>query len=1578
MFKPIATAATAVTGASLLFVSAWAGPAGPAAPHPARQRGATIQVIQAAKHDTSPPWRSLAKSPPLKKLAEAGSPIVWREIQGQNLTPAQIKAAKEKMEKAGLLNEEGERHGTIDKPVAMEPLRKRQVQPHAIPQVPRQNLQRLAPAAPAPVPLLSFLGTTNTEGVFPPDTDGAVGMNYYFHIVNSHFVIFDKQGNQVMGPLPTNTLWSGFGGNCEFNNAGDGVVFYDQLAQRWVVTQFGTLGTTPADQCVAVSVTSDPTGAYYRYDFPISGTDFNDYPKIGLWNGGYFYTANAFGAVSFDGVFVGGFERDKMLQGQPAQEVVMELSTAVYPELYSMLPADADGLLPPPANTPALFINSNDPAYGAPNYDIEIWGLNVDWSNPAAAAFTQLASLPADPFLDFTEVGSCSDNCVPQPDTSQGLDEIADRPMYSLNYRNYGDHESIVFAHTVNAGTASAPQAGVRWYEIRNPSTAPTLYQQGTFAPADGVYRWMGSAALDASGDIAIGYSAGNSSTYPSIRYTGRTPADPLGTMESEQSLVVGTGSQTGSDFYGRGRWGDYSSMSVDPLDQCTFWYTQEYVETTGGAPWETRIGSFKFPNCSTGPSGMISGTVTSNGAPVAEAQVKAGAAATTTGADGTYSFTLPVGTYDMTVTRYGFGSASMDGVGVTEDGTTTENFTLTAEPPATVQGTVTDGSGHGWPLYAKVTLHSDAAGGAVATVYTDPFTGAYSVTSNVFTGETYSATVAAVLRGYTTDMESFTIPASGAQTFDAALPVTQACNAAGYAFTGVASDFEDGVPPDGWSIVNADGVAHNVAWKTSTEWADDNYTNGTGIAATADSDRAGSGSGNYDTSLLTPEIPLANLSANSVLKYTANFKDYVSESFFDLDYRIDDGAWTNVLHWAEDHGGFRAKPGEDVNVPLSDLIAAGGTNIQFRWRFYDLTGSWDYYAQVDNVQLGTCQPVNGGLVEGITTEGATGNGLSGVKVADGSGHSTVSLATPDDPALSDGLYVLFTPPGSPTITASKVHYADATAVVNVANDATVRQDFAMQSGFITVDPGSMSIDIAAGGQVSKTLTVRNTGGGAATFRLADFNGTFTAPTITGPFAESMNLAPSAHSRAQMTGRDNRQLPAPYAPSSAARSSLSSIHLGLTFPYGLAVDRSSGNLWIGNPGAGGGDDMDYEFTTAGTPTGRTVDVAPAIENFAADMAFNDVTGTVWQIASPPLTTDPTCIFEFDPETAQLTGNTVCPKGFAAADTGLAFDPTTNTFYAGGFNDDTIYHFDTQGNLIDSKNVSLPIQALAFNSSTGHLFVVTSAAFPTLDVYVLDARNGYSVLLAYEVDGLTDYNQGASLDYDCDGHLWATNFTTGDLVEFDSGETGWCDFANVTWMSENPTSGSLEPGDAVRVTVTATAGSFQAGDSPEATLEVVSNTPHPLLAVPVTMHVLAASAFADVSVSGNVRGKVQVGKAFTYNLTVDNAGPADATAVMLTDTLPVDVSFVSASVGHGAGTCTVSGGTVTCDLGALSGGGHHGGSADVSITVIPNAEGKLVNALQVNAGTPDANTANNSATITTEVGGGGHSHSRNSH
>ena len=437
-----------------------------------------------------------------------------------------------------------------------------------------------------PAPILNFAGI-GFPGVLcncaPPDTNGEVGATQYVQMVNEGVQVFNKStGASVFGPVSISTFWSGFGGVCETGGAGDPVVLYDQLANRWIITQFAG-GSTITDECVAVSTTSDATGSYYRYGFHM-GSNFFDYPHLSVWPDGYYVSFNVFNSAgtSYLGPQPAVFDRSRMLNGLSATfQTRSPLGSSVAP----FLPADLDGSTPPPAGAPNYFVGFGNP--------LPLYRYHVDWTTPANTTFTNNANLSV---AGFTQLCTITRNCIPQPSTTTRLDGIADRPMFRAAYRNFGDHEAMVLNHTVNVGGG---QAGVRWYELRGLGGSPTVFQQGSYAP-DATNRWLGSIAMDSAGDIAVGYSASSSTVFPSLRYAGRLASDPLGQLsQGEATLFAGLGSQSGTG----NRWGDYSDLTVDPVDDCTFWYTNEYYPSgVSQYNWRTRIGSFKFAGCGGAP----------------------------------------------------------------------------------------------------------------------------------------------------------------------------------------------------------------------------------------------------------------------------------------------------------------------------------------------------------------------------------------------------------------------------------------------------------------------------------------------------------------------------------------------------------------------------------------------------------------------------------------------------------------------------------------------------------------------------------------------------------------------------------------------------------------------------------------------------------------------------------------------------------------------------------------------------------------------------------------------------------------
>jgi hypothetical protein len=545
----------------------------------------------------------------------------------------------------------------------------------------------------------------------PPDVNGHVGATQYVQWNNTSFAIFSKTGTLLYGPAAGNTLFQSLGGVCAAQNDGDPVVNYDLLAGRWVLSQF-VVQASPgfSHQCFAVSATDDALGSYYLYDFVTDATNFVDYPHVGVWPDGYYMTTHVFNSsgTAFLAGRVHVFEREKMILGQPARQLQKDLRTDGGSPQYGFLPADLDSHIPPPAGEAsfvlgpnALFTNQTDSTRVA-----------VTWGVTPTITFTETTiatvGIGSAPCVNNTAAQDNRD-CVPQPSPAVGadyLDNISDHFMYRLAYRNFGGspvQESLVVSGPTNGSVTVPAHGAVKWIEFRNAGSStstPTVFQSGTFDP-DSAYRWLPSIAMDKDSNIALGYSKSSTSIKPGIYITGRLGTDTINTMGGEATVQAGVGSQTS----GAGnRWGDYSALTLDPVDQCTFWYTNEYLKTNGAFNWSTRIASFRFPSCTDAPAwGTISGTITScaTGTPISGALVTlSNGFAATSNASGNYSILVPAGTYTASAAAPArnctSGSPSTVSVTSNSGGTTTQNFCMSGTSNLQSNGIVIDDSSPG------------------------------------------------------------------------------------------------------------------------------------------------------------------------------------------------------------------------------------------------------------------------------------------------------------------------------------------------------------------------------------------------------------------------------------------------------------------------------------------------------------------------------------------------------------------------------------------------------------------------------------------------------------------------------------------------------------------------------------------------------------------------------------------------------------------------------------------------------------------------------------------------------------------
>jgi hypothetical protein len=545
------------------------------------------------------------------------------------------------------------------------------------------------PSAPAPPPINVFEGLDrfNWGAGSPPDTNGDVGPNNYIQTVNTSIGVYRKSDGFQQAAFTFNTFMSqgAFGNLCDTNNFGDPVVLYDTFEDRWIITDFAFVTDIsgnvigPSYQCFAASMTGDPvSGGWNFYSIQIAD-GLNDYEKFGIWPDGLYMSANmfTFGAGSaFKNARAWAFNKAQMYAGSPTVKVV---TFDIGGGDFAVMPSNArlqTGT--PPAGRPNLFLST----WQFTNA-LTIYKFHVDWNSLTQSTFTG----PDTPLAATSWPNAAVANAA-QPGTATLLDVLQIRAMVENQYTNFGGTESLWVPHTVRRGNTSG-FAAPRWYQadVTGGNVNPTIVQAATWDPdnANVLNRFMPSLALDRAGNMAMGYSTSNGTTgFPSIAYAGRLASDAVNTFgKTEQTFFTGTASQTGTT-----RWGDYSGMALDP-DGCTFWYTTEYAnpaDQTFNHRWLTKFGNFRYTECtSVGAGGTVSGTVTvtPGGAPIAAATVALGARSTTTDGSGNYSFTsIPAGTYPtMTASKPGFVSASASSIVVTDGGTTTQNFSLTAAP---------------------------------------------------------------------------------------------------------------------------------------------------------------------------------------------------------------------------------------------------------------------------------------------------------------------------------------------------------------------------------------------------------------------------------------------------------------------------------------------------------------------------------------------------------------------------------------------------------------------------------------------------------------------------------------------------------------------------------------------------------------------------------------------------------------------------------------------------------------------------------------------------------------------------------
>jgi hypothetical protein len=777
--------------------------------------------------------------------------------------------------------------------------------------------------------------------------------------------------------------------------------------------------------------------------------------------------------------------------------------------------------------------------------------------------------------------------------------------------------------------------------------------------------------------------------------------------------------------------------------------------------------------------------------------------------------------------------------------------------PNVPVSGTVTDGSGHGWPLYARIEITS--ASTVPVVVFSDPVTGAY--TADLPDATAYTFAVTAVGQGYAAGGGAV-VTAGSPVVADWTLVAGALCNAPGYGPGSfgppvLAESFDAGVLPAGWTVQN-DSQDGGQPW-TIFSGADpcgqfsDNRTGGSGPFALVNSNCDAFVTD--DTFLVTPPIDLSS-SANAAIRWANDFINTGVTAIAEVDVSADGGGatWTNVWRADETISG----PGT-LTADMS--FAAGHAGVQARFHYQ---GFWAWWWQVDDVTVGpfTCLILPGGLVVGNVSDANTGLGLNGATVtnlADDSSATTVAA-----PGQGDGFYSLFAAgSGSQAFEGSAQLHTSLTKNATVTLDTAVRLDFSLAAGILAAAPRPLSAVVSPGGTQSLTLDVTNTGTGDGSFVLHEVDVAPSAQTTVSRPAIVLSLEDRKALRQQFTlgpldARAARsglpKAPANVPLAAGAGNLVNTFATGLVSGYGLAYDTDANRLWVSNPDAPQaqlfGDGLDYEFLPDGTATGETIGF-PSGE-WEGDGTYNARTGMIWQVNVAYITGAPDqCIFEIDPVAKVVTGRQICgPWGNFPPLAGLAYDYATDTYYTGD-SLGGLTHVDNTGNLLDSGYLpGVQISGLAYNPTTRHLYVESFSG--PFDVYVLDPSNGYAVLSGSYVtsNGVRVLgNRGVSLEADCSGHLWTYDVFNNVVYEYESGEPGWC-VNDIPWLSEDPASGTIPgsgggarpagSGNTLPVAVTFDSTGLLPGLRLRS-LVFTTDTPDPVAPVPVDFTVL----FSDV-------------------------------------------------------------------------------------------------------------------------------------
>lgn len=822
------------------------------------------------------------------------------------------------------------------------------------------------------------------------------------------------------------------------------------------------------------------------------------------------------------------------------------------------------------------------------------------------------------------------------------------------------------------------------------------------------------------------------------------------------------------------------------------------------------------------GPSGTLQGHVTDqDGSPIKGVKVEVGGRSGKTDATGLYTIiAVPEGNHDAVFRHYRYDSVSQPTTIVNGE-TTVLDASLTIRPTTHMTGTVRDGSGHGWPLYAK--LQFMVPTGERDKVFTDPMTGEYQI--EVVEHSEYQVTVTAYLQGYDTKVVQLT-----AQDTTGANPVqdftlqTSSCEAPGYDPILTIIYSEDFEASDG---------GFTTGETTSFEWGEP--TSGPGVAHSGTNVWATNLAGLYNPNengyITSPLIDLSSLSDGPFsLSWWQFLQTEKNWDYAGVEVSNDGGSsFTTVL----DMSGKYSMNWTKQVIELDSSYAVENFVIRFKLDSDNGVQFEGFY--IDDImvyrQQPGCNKVSGGLVFGQVRDRNTGTGLVEAVVS-GAHDDVTTFENPADPNLPKGVYFAFAPAEQTSLTATYPGYSSDTATVNVLADEVVRQDFELGAGHLVVDVKELYQRLYAG-FMEDTFTVRLTNDGTAdvTYTIHEAYGHSLVPTAKPTFKLAGVSQPHVF-EPKLLSATAKQAPIIRAPSedipNEEANILSQFSTGHVKSWSLAYDTTQDTVWVGETLSSPGDSEQFLeiFLLNGTSLGTMNSYFASDQSFIADGTYDPLRGTLWFM----VVADNSCIHEVDVDTRTTTGRKICPD-WTRSQTGLAYDPITDTFFASSWGDNSVTQFNRDGEILQHVQLELPISGLAFNYTTKHLYAMVRRDASQPSLQILDPNDNFSILKSFSFPART-YGFQAGLGIDCKGHAWVLDQVQNQVLEVDVGEQMTC-ISGLDWVDVTPETGVLQPGKSVDLSVRLFADAVEFGHY-EGRLRITEDTPYAQPNVNLTM------------------------------------------------------------------------------------------------------------------------------------------------